>query len=253
MKKIKISFYIVAVLWIAAGTQLAVNRFFINDGRIIEAFADTESEMTESGLELVIDYGPRFLSRADKEGLIGHLADSIGLRHDYTLNENNSDKKSTLTAEKKGKNALTSIKAVTVNQKNSENQIEARQYILVHLTVYEKPESILKYRNMLEAAGKDLKPVQMQSFLKFTGRIPGKLTVDAAGRKADALFGSLQAKVVSENKSSDLYTAYAYTGLVKGSIEAGGKQFNLNLAVTYDEERDITNFCLATPVIMDEY
>lgn len=248
MKKIKITIYIVAVLWLAAATQLAVNLLFVDDERIMDAFADTKSEIIRGQLDFTLDYGAKFLSESDKKNLIKYMADAIGLNNDYELTIKENENNSTIKAEKKAQYAATSIEMVSAREQDGD-YVKTRQYLFVHLDLYEKMNSIFTYKEMLEKAAKDLRTGEYQTLITFTGERNGKLSEEEIRQEADALLSSLEARVVWENREEGLYTVYAYTGLVKEYLKVSGEAININMAVTYDEREDKTNFYLATPVL----
>lgn len=252
MKKIKIAAYIVGVLWIAAGVQLLVNKTFVDDRRIIDAFANGKSEIVESRLELALDYGAKFLSEEDKKELIGYMADSIGLNKDYQLIREAGEKTSSLIAEKHGKNADTNIEVVSVREQDGDF-VKTRQYVIVRMTIYDKTNSILDYKRMLEKAAEDLKAGDYQTLITFAGQVDGKLSKEETDAEVDKMLGRLQAKVIAENREENLYTVYAYTGLAKDSLRAAGEKININVAVSYDETTDKTNIYLATPVLNEDF
>ena len=253
MNKIRATIYVLLVLWLAAGTQLAVNRAFMNDKRVIEAFADTKGDIVESRLELAADYGVRYLSEEDKKNLIGYLADTIGLDHSYSITSTGNDKVESLLAEKKGRNANTSIEVVSVREGKDGGIMRTRQYIVLRLSIYEKMDSILTYKSLLEKAVKELDAQDYQTLLTFTGTIEGRMSKEEIDLEVDGLLKKLQAKVVAENREENLYTIYAYTGLVGEYVKVSGSSMNINIAVNYDETTNKTNIYLATPVLNQDF
>ena len=79
-KKVKATIYVVGVLWIAVMSQLLVNRIFTSDARIMVAFVDTDTNIEESKLNLVVDYGEGFLQNDQREEVLKSLADAVGVK-----------------------------------------------------------------------------------------------------------------------------------------------------------------------------
>ena len=66
LKRTKITLYIVAVLWLSLVTQIIMNRVFLQDLKIAEAFVKTNSEELECNLEIIAEHHMDFLSEEDK-------------------------------------------------------------------------------------------------------------------------------------------------------------------------------------------
>ena len=56
LKRTKITLYIVAVLWLSLVTQIIMNRVFLQDLKIAEAFVKTNSEELECNLEIIAEH-----------------------------------------------------------------------------------------------------------------------------------------------------------------------------------------------------
>lgn len=237
--------YIVILMWIAAGVQLLVNEFYISDKRVMEAFIDTESNMEQSQLEVAADCGSRFFSEDDKKQLIQYMASKIGLEEPYSFEYQTSEQGNSLVATKSGKNADTFISVVTTK--------EAKQYILIRLTLYEKGEHILKYKEIITRMLSELKVEEKQSLVTFTGTYEGQLSEKERKKEVDSILNRLQADIISESQTEGTYSVYAYTGLVKEYIEVGEKWININIVMVYDEEKQETKLYLATPILNKDY
>ena len=60
-------------------------------------------------------------------------------------------------------------------------------------------------------------------------------------------------KIAYENRKEDLFTVYAYSGLIEEYITVAGSKVNMQIAMSYDEKKDITFVYLATPFLNDGY
>ncbi|SFR62901.1 YwmB family TATA-box binding protein [Anaeromicropila populeti] len=253
MKKTRVVLYVVGVLWVAVIAQIIVNRMFINDKRIIDAFMDSNTRVSESKLSISIDYGDKFLSQSDKEDLIAYFADTIQLKKDYEIKTEKGNNTVTMTAKKSGKNATTTIELISVEQKIDGELSKTNHFIIVELSIYEKINSILEYKNSLENAAKQMDVKEYQTLLKFTGAYDGKLSEVEKKQRVNDILERLQAKKVNTVDDGNLYTVYAYTGLVKDYIKVSDCRININIALTYDEEADKTMLYLASPVLNEDY
>ena len=82
----------------------------------------------------------------------------------------------------------------------------------------------------------------------------GRSTAQRKMSLADqVILDRLDAKVVAENRDSDIFTIYAYSKGAGSYITIGGSKINMNIAIGYDEEQDRTKVYLASPVNSLDY
>lgn len=89
--------------------------------------------------------------------------------------------------------------------------------------------------------------------LTLIGSVPGDMSMEEKGKRADRLFRSLDAAVVEAVRKEELYSIYGFSTEIKDSICYGEKEINLNLAFAYDELEDKTVMYLAVPFIQIDY
>lgn len=253
MKKIKMILYIAAVLWIGVLTQVGVRYFFQDEGRIMDAFASTNSNIIESKVELAADYGTKYLSTEDKKDLIQYLFTEIGVDHNYTITQTRGNESSQIKAEKKSKNGEVSIEIISLERQSEVAETKVKQFILVDLEIYSKSESILHYKNLLEKAVNSIGTENYQSSVKINGVYTGQLTLEEKNKITDGLLKNLQAQSVSENRKDDLFIVSGYTGLIPEYITQDGKKVNINIVLSYNETANETNICLASPILNGDY
>lgn len=251
MKKIKITLYIVGIVWIATMTQIFVNHVFVKDGKIMEAFAATEISMVESSLEVTADYGNAFMTEEDKKQMLVHIASSIGLTKDYTWSVKNETEKSNITLKKEGKNTKSELKMISYYQSDDKNNLT--QFLSIKLSLKEKLDSILAYKRELEETLKELNVENCQSYLNFHGVYQGNLSETECKAEVNKLLNKLQGKIISQGSIDGNYTTYAYTNLVKDYINIENNRVNLNIAFNYDEEKNKTNLYVGTPIYNLDY
>lgn len=248
MKKLKYIFYFIVIVWIGAFTQLAVNKFYTNEKRMMEAFADIQSDVIESKLQFTADYGTDYLDETDKKNLIQYFAKEIGLNSDYKISLSKGKDSEVISGTKQSKSASTVIEVVSTNVNNTINH-----YILITLKIFEKTDSILEYKNIVEKAAKSLEVKEYQSLITLNGKYNGKLSIEEKSNVVDKLVKRLQGVIINEKRTEDLFTVYAYTGLIEDYITITGEKVNVNIVVNYDEREDNTNIYLATPILNEDY
>ena len=250
--KFKMTLYIIAVLWVAFLTQVAVHFLIQDEGRIIEAFANTNSNIVESKVEVAADYGSRYLNRKDKEKIIDSIASSIGI-HDYEIEEKKGSNSFEYKAEKKSKNGEVFIELISIEKDTDHGTKEIKHYILVNVGIYEDSASIIQYKEVIEDAMKQINVLDYQSIIRFNGVYDGKLTLDEKIKITDELFRNLDGEIISENRDNNLFIVYGYTGIIKEYIKTNDNKINVNVVITYNEETDKTNIYLASPILNEDY
>lgn len=252
-KKARMTLYIIGVLWIAVIMQVAMNQFVYKDNSILEAFVSTNPDASSFELEMAADYGSGYLSEADKEELIIYIAKEMGLQLDQDITVNRKDGSSEVYTSKVSKNAETTIKIVSMEQKDSEGLTENKHYLFVRLKLLKNLESILNYRALLENVFDGLNAKNIQTTMQLNSNYRGKLSLEEMNAIADGIIKDLQGTVAYANRKEDLFTVYAYSGLLKEYITSGGTKINIHVAINYDETTDKTNVYLGTPVINEGY
>lgn len=252
-KKSKMTIYVIGVLWIAVIMQFAVNTLLRPDSNILEAFVNTNSEVSDFELEMVAEYSSEFLSESDKINLILYVANKMGLQIGHDLIVNQSPQNSEIFAEKLSKNAETLIKVVSIENENDSGIKGVKHYIIVRLKLYKNLESILSYRKLLEDMFKNLKISDVQTTMQLSSKYKGKISLDDRNKIADSMINNLQGKIAYANRADELFTIYAYSGLLDEYVSSLGAKINIHVAIDYDEELDYTNVYLGTPVINGGY
>lgn len=252
-KKTKVTIYIIAVLWIAVAMQIGVNSLFKPNHNILEAFVSTGSQVSSFELEMAADYGTSFLSEGDKKELIMHVADKIGLQVKEELKVNRVYDDCEVYYEKSGKNADTLIKVVSIKEEKPDGVASINHYMVVRLKVYSNPDSILEYRKVLEDVFKELKVTDIQTTMQISSKYAGKLSLSDMNTIADNMINNLDGKIAYANRVENLFTVYAYTGLLPEYVTSLGNKINIHVAITYDEESDSTSVNLGTPVVNGSY
>lgn len=236
-----------AILWVALATQVIVNRMFREEAQITEAFIKSDTQEMQSGLEILAEYQTEILNDSDKRNLIYKIADAIGLEVDDEITVWEEDTRSEYFFFKQAKQASTEIKVVSLEQ-DEDNVTLLKHYIIVRLSILQGIQSIDKYKNILEETLVDLGATSEQITLKYEGSKDGDLTSLQKHEIAELLVKELQGKIAIEYDEGDLYTIYAYTGMLNDYVTSMGNKINVQIAITYNELTNKTKIALATPI-----
>lgn len=252
----RVQFFLIAVvfLWVAIFAQITMGHFMKEKIQISEAFMDSGVATTKSSLEMAGQYVTKSLSNEQKQTVINTVADKIGLEitdNDLIWEENGMV--SQVSVEKQSKAADTRIQLVSVNV-NEEGEIPVIQnYVMVRMEVYDQIDSIMNYKKLIQQSFEKLEMSQESSYVQFTGKYPGLLTLDSKNEITNEMIGSLNGRVTYENRADDLYTVYAYSGGISDYISVGKSKVNIQVAMNYDEINNETMVYLATPILNGSY
>lgn len=244
LRRTKVTLYMAAVLWVAVATQMVVNRVFQEEVKITEAFVKTNIDEMQSSVEIAAEYRTGEMDGEEKKTLICDLAAKIGLTIDKEITVWEEGDRSEYFFFKRARKATSEIKVISVEQKH---------YLIVRLSIQEGISGIDKYKNTLEAAFRKLEVKDMQVTLKYEGNQEGNLTSEQKSEVAQLLVDELQGKIALEYDEGDLYTVYAYTGMLKEYITTMNTKINIQIAVSYNEVSNKTRITLATPIIDDSW
>ena len=251
-KRLRVTLYMVAVLWVAVVTQIAVNHIFQKDAQITEAFIKSETLEMQSGLEIVAEYKADFLSGKDKKDIINKIADSIGLKVDKEISVLEEEGRSEYYFYKQAQQAATEIKVISIEQEDNETVV-MKHYIIIRMTILQGIQSIDQYKNILESTLTKIGVSNKQVTLKYEGSKEGDLTAAQKHEIASNLIKDLQGKIALEYDEGDLYTVYAYTGMLDEYVTSMGNKINVQVVITYNESTNKTKVILATPVDNDSW
>lgn len=248
VKRIRITLYITAVLWVAVATQVTVNKAFREELEITEAFIKSDTEEMQSSLEIIAEHNPENFDERAKKDMIRKLAASIGLTIDEGIKVWEEDDRSEYYYFKQAKQATTELKVISIRQED-----DTKHYIIARLSLKQGIRSIDSYKKALEAALKKIGVKEKQVTVKYEGTKEGELTPRQKHEVAELLVNELQGKIALEYDEGDLYTVYAYTGMLKEYVTSMGTNINIQIVITYNELTNRTRIALASPVLIEDY
>ena len=251
-KPIQITLYMAMVLWIAVITQVVVNHLFLKDFQITEAFIKTDMEEMESSLEIIAESQRKFLSEIDKKEIILKVANAIDLNIDRDITIIKEGSYSEYSFTKQAKRASSEIKVISLEEE-TKGTAQMRHYIIVRINVLKSIQSIDDLKNDINKALDNFGISNKQIAMKFDGAYSGLISKDEKKSIASNLVKELHGEIILEYEENELYTVYAYTGLINDYIMSLDSKVNIQIAMTYDEENNKTIISLATPILFQGY
>lgn len=258
----KRAMYAVIVLWAVLTAVYMTNMGRAKKVSISTAFTDSADGEEWCELDTYIEgygkFGVCYLTQEEKERLVENIASALGITSSYGLATVCEDEVNTTVLSKESVNGNVTIKAITQEQQGTENtdglagtQPQA-QYVYVNITVYNNIDCAVSYRELVEGMF-DAMGIQGNVNMNLVGSLEGTLNSTEKNELVDGLLDRLGAKVVAENRDSDIFTIYAYSKGAGSYITIGGNKINMNIAIGYDEEQDRTKVYLASPINSLDY
>lgn len=241
----KIGLATAVVLWILLAGKIITDKFNA-ESDLVEAFNAQAFVTMEGDVSAFGEYGITYLTEEEKESILINLANSLGIDGGYEIITEENNETTEKILRKNGKNADTTIKVVTKTE-DMDFYYQSVQYISLKIDFKENIEGVLQYRDLVEEVLK-ADGVDSNVTINLRGKMQGVLNYSDKNQIANDLLEKLDAKVVSENRGNDLFTVYAFSENVSGSVMCGGKKVNINISETYDEIENMTTIYLSTPL-----
>ena len=244
-KKIKYPFQkMVIAAALALWSITAINVLYSNFGvsgkdKIISAFGSMTYTDVSSSVRAYGKYGEVSISDNAKKLILEDIAEKIGINQYSITDMVDEEYNAVKTLSQTSVNGDVILKFITHDT--------SQQYIYVGITLKNVIDAAFTYEEIVKEILNDLE-IDTAVNVNLKGEIYGKLDADTKDTLADALLGKMGAKIVTQNRTDELYTIYAYDNDLKEYINVGQGKVNVNLSITYDETKNRTCIYLATPM-----
>lgn len=244
-KKIKYPFQKIAiVIALALWTITAINILYSESAlsgeeRIISAFGRQTYSDVSSSVSAYGKYGDISISDSAKKLILENIAEKIGINHYMISDLVDEEYNSVKTLSQTSVNGDVILKFITHD--------EDKQYIYIGITLKNGIESAFTYEKIVKQILKDLEMTSAVN-VNLKGEINGKLDIQEKNALADSLLGEVGAKIVTQNRTDDLYVIYGYDDEIDEYINVGRGKVNVCISVNYDEIEDVTCVYFSTPM-----
>lgn len=232
--------------WVFVGLNWLAGTVFRSNNNMVAAFLQTKAVKQEGILEVTARYEGEYLDDFDKRQLIYAIAGKIGLTVSAEPGKEETETRCEVSYTKQSEAATTSIGVISMLR-------EPTHYVYVRISLNHSFESVLGYKRLVEDVLPQLKCGEVSTTIQLVGTYDGYLTLDRRDKVTDEVLEALGGTVVYEHRQEDLYTVYAYTGLMDDYITVEGKRINLHIAMSKDEENYRTVMYLASPILPDTW
>lgn len=250
--KMIIVFVLIAVLIISFDEYKEKEDVVLAASKVVK---DTEGFAGSSGIiESASYYGNEYLEDEKKKKILKDLAESLGITSELKQSSKREKERETFSLSKKGTETETVLSIVTLEEKDEFGRYSFVQYITCKITIHNSPESVCHYEKILKNYLKEnelAEDVTVTLISFFDNELEG----EEISAITDRVLKSMNAKVVVENRTKELFSVYAYSTNIRDeeTINLGLSKTNINIAANYNEKEKQTRFYLATPVLDIEY
>ncbi len=250
--KMIIVFVLIAVIIISFGEFKDKEDVILSAAEVIR---ETEGFLGSTGIIESASYlGNAYMEDEKKIKVLNELAEQLGITDDLKKSSKREKGREIFSLSKKGTNAETVLSVVTLEEKDEYGRYSFVQYITCKIAIDNSPESVCHYEKILKEF---LKTNELAEDVTVT--LISSFNLNLAGEEisaiTDRLLECMDAKVVAENRTKELFSVYAYSEKIQdgGTVNLGETRTNINIAANYNEGLRQTRIYLATPVLDIEY
>ena len=246
-KKVKISFLV--LVWSIVAIQMYVNyNQRIND--TVTAFSVVDEDTSQ---EVIKGYG--FLEKSSlsprmKRKVLENLAFKLGITDGFTFSTGEGDGFNKTILTKEGRYARTILSIVTLVDEEAPDKAE--QYIAVDIETAENTEKAYKLYKKIKRVYKEL-GVDAQISLEINAGKRGNYVSENGKGIFEDIFRLLNARRTDAIMENGICTVYGYTPKEDNYLKLGGKKVNIQIVLSYDEEKDTTLIKIGMPIVNSPY
>ena len=252
MKRKRAFMLFVILLWTFAGVTLIVHFNKEDEGAVVEVFGRIDCDRIQSCFSAQGTLQYDYLTGNEQVSLLEEMAKQIGITKNYEIITENEDNNRIVKLEKQSDSASVDMKIITYEVEVEDNVVQTRQYFSMDLYLYEYIEEIVVLKQEIEKVLKK-SPFECNVGLEFEARFNGDLSLKEKNKLSKWYLDEIDAKIISDEKNSEIYTIYAYTDYIRNYEIVNNNAVNVNIVFNYDEENNITWFHMATPYLLGEY
>ena len=184
-----------------------------------------------------------------KEAIVKHLANEISLETGYEVYSKETENSAITTLEKKGAQADTTIKVISLIGKDDYGQTVHENYILMEIILKGSAGSTAyTYKDTLDTLYKDLGMTPTTN-IYMCSQTKGELTESEMENIVSSFLESVDANEIERLTLDNTLCIYGYSKNIDEYVYQNDKKINVNIAFTYDSAEDITYIHRGIPFI----
>lgn len=239
------------ILWIAAIIQGIGMMSGEKETEVIQAFHSMSMAQESSKIQSYGKYNGDYLTVEEQKKLLTTMAEALGIVDNYTLQENSDRYGRRLTLFLDGTKADTKIEFITQEVEEESQSLEIKQYLKMEIQIANSIESAFYYKETVDMLMSRYAQIP-QTVIHMNGQYKGNLDTEQKDALSVQLLEQLKGEIIAEHREGT-YVIYAYTPMIEEYKKVGKDKINLTIAIVYNEESDITEVLLATPLLNEDF
>jgi len=239
-RKLTIPILLLMILWIVAASNII---YGLKDegyrGKIVSAFSNEAYEKVTASLSYYGKYADTILADDAKVIILEHMAKSIGINR-YQITESLDEEENNVTT----LSQLSEAGDVIIKFITHDSD---KQYIYVGININKQMDAIFTYEDILKEELDKLGMNNNTIAINLKGEIHGELNDYKKDTITDILLKKTGAKIITQHKSEELYTVYAYDKDIKECVELGDGKINVNISIEYNAQQNKTIVYYSVP------
>lgn len=194
----------------------------------------------------------KYYTEEEKKEWLLDAAKKLSVPVDGNLSSERNESTSQVSYSREGANAGAQFKFITMETPVSPEEISIENYMDLEISVDGLLSSAMGFKNALYEYCKE-NDTECRITVEFMGETDGRLDEEKMQTLSKTFLKELSAKEVSSSFEDGNFNLYAYTDKEEEYILDDGRKVNVNIIMTYNENKDKTEIYLCTPVISSSY
>lgn len=243
---------IAGILWLITAARVFWNTENITGNqKVISAFGSNSYREMSADITTYGKYGNMELTDTAKEIILERAAEKIGI-HGYSITNTAQENGVVKTLSKSSDNGDVVCKFITFEKSADGKAIEFEQYLYVGITLKNSVDAAFTYEKIAREIMEEMQ-IDTEVTVNLKGELQGALSDEQKERLASQMLDKMNAKKRVSRHLDEAYTVYAYDKDMENYIMIGSDKVNVNVCISYDENRNITTVYLATPINTEDY
>lgn len=211
---------------------------------VVSAFSDAITDECQGSVSAYGRYPLGHISDGTKMIILSDIAKKIGINRYEWSDYYDEEGAIVKILCQSGNNGEVIVKFIEKDEEQS--------YIYTQINLLSGVESIFTYEKIIKDAY-DALDVNTNVNVNLKGCIPGYMDREVCSEYASLVMEKAGAKPVTDAWLDNAYTAYGYDKSRKEYVNIGSRHVNVNITISYDEDRDESVIHLATPIMLADF
>lgn len=247
-KKVKISFMI--VVWSIVAIQMYVN-YRQGVDSTVTAFSVVDDSIMDETIKGYGYFETMELGDVSRRKMLERIAGKLGITDGYTFSEGTGDGFTKMILTKDAKHARTVIQIVSLYDNEDAGGVP-EQYIAMEITADGSSKQAVELYHKVKQIYEDM-GIKCQASLEVGASRRGNYVDSRRKGIFDDILKTLKARQVDSIMQDGICTVYGYTKAEDSYLTLNGKKVNLQIVLTYDDEKDTTYIKIGMPIVNSSY